>query len=53
MQFIKPDKILLSRRKIEKRKSRKQDLQSLLRESRSFRDYMLNKPLDKLEELIK
>lgn len=52
VRFIKPDKILLSRRKIKKEKNNKEDLQDLLSESRAFRSYMLNKELSQLEKLI-
>ena len=52
VRFIKPDKILLSRQKVRKEKNNKKDLQALLRESRAFRSYMLNKSLDQLAELI-
>ena len=52
VRFIKPNKILLARRKVNKENNPKQDLYLLLRESRAFKQYMVNKTIDQLAELI-
>ena len=52
VQFIGADRILLAASNTKRGNNSKQNLQSLLRESRSFRDYMLNNSLEQISELI-
>ncbi|MGM0501885.1 MAG: single-stranded-DNA-specific exonuclease RecJ [Bacillota bacterium] len=51
VQFVGADKILLARDSSQSNLNPKQDLQRLLGESRAFREYMLNNPLQQISEL--
>ncbi|MGM0370250.1 MAG: hypothetical protein ACQEP9_07510, partial [Bacillota bacterium] len=52
VQFVGPDKILLARASTSRGINSKGNLQELLGESRSFREYMLNKSMELISELI-